>query len=166
MSLQCLSKGFRARSLRSSAAACFAWVMRTSISTVASAAITLVRVPPRITPGFTDMPCCRSFNFETAVIWRASSRMALCPLPGSRPAWAATPFTVSDVFADAFARGLHGAAPAGGFEHEHGGGLSGQRFGDFARGIAADFFVGDQKDGDRAAAALRARLAGPRWRRA
>ena len=36
----------------------------------------------------------RSVNFEMAVIWRANSRMALCPLPGSSPAWAAMPLTV------------------------------------------------------------------------
>ena len=82
------------------------------------------------------------------MIWRESSRMALCPLPGSRPAWAATPFTFSDVFADAFARGLYCTASGSGLENENSGGLSGERFGDLAGGIAADFFVGDQEDGD------------------
>ena len=72
----------------------FRVLMRTSISTVASAAITLVRVPPRITPGLTETPRCRSFNFEMAMIWRASSRMALCPLPGSRPAWGSDAFHI------------------------------------------------------------------------
>ena len=55
------------------------------------------------------------------------------------------------VIADAFARGLDRAARSGcGLEHEHGCGFSGERFGDFARGTAADFFVRYQKDGDRA----------------
>ena len=123
--------------------------MRTSISTEASAATTLVRVPPRMTPGLTEIPCCRLLNFEMAMIWRASSRMALCPLPGSRPACAATPFTLSVYSPTPLRAVFDGAANSGGgFEHEYRGGVAGQCFGDFARGIAADFFVGNQQDGD------------------
>ena len=92
-SLQCLSKGFSDRSLRSMPAACLALWMRTSIVADASAAITFERVPPWITPAFSDRPCFRLFSFAIAAICRASSRMALCPLPGSSPACAATPFT-------------------------------------------------------------------------
>jgi hypothetical protein len=71
--------------------------------------------------------------------------MALCPLPGSRPAWAATPFTLTTYSPT---RGLYRTASGSGLENENSGRLSGERFGDLARGIAADFFVGDQEDGD------------------
>ena len=60
-------------------------------------------------------------------------------------------FDGQSVVADAFARGLDCAARSGGgLEDENGGGFAGERFGDCARGAAADFFVGNQEDGDRA----------------
>lgn len=54
------------------------------------------------------------------------------------------------VIANTLARGLDGAALAGGgLEHEHGGGFASERFGDGPRRAAADFLVGNQKNGDR-----------------
>src|SRR5439155_1564006 len=38
----------------------------------------------------------KSFSYDTAATCRASSSMALCPFPGSRPACAATPLTLSE----------------------------------------------------------------------
>jgi hypothetical protein len=53
--------------------------MRMSTSARASAATTLVRVPPAITPGFTVMPCFRLVNRRFSGIWRANSTTALAP---------------------------------------------------------------------------------------
>lgn len=54
------------------------------------------------------------------------------------------------VFADAFAGGLDGAVSGSGFENENCGRIAGERFSNFARGIAADFLVGNDENGDRA----------------
>ena len=51
-----------------------------------SAAITLQRVPPRITPGFTVIPRLTSVKPAMISIWRASSTTALDPLSKSTPA--------------------------------------------------------------------------------
>src|SRR4029077_14720990 len=58
-------------------------------------------------------------------------------------------FDCQGVIAYAFARGFDGTSKSGGrLEDEDCGGFSGEIFGDFAGGIAADFFVGDEEDGD------------------
>ena len=94
-SLQRLSKGLRDRSLRSMPATCFALLIRTSISTKASAAITFVQVPPlnhaRI---YTDTPCRRLFIFAiTSDLARQFQDGAVSPCRDRSPAWAATPCT-------------------------------------------------------------------------
>ena len=75
-------------------------------------------------------------------------------------------FDGQGVVADTFARGLDGAAKSGGRLHDKdGGGFAGESLGGLAGRSAADFFVGDEEDGDGAGQAV-ARFAGPRWRRA
>src|SRR5258708_557170 len=68
---------------------------RPNVVARASSATTFGRVPPETMPTFTVMPRGRSWNRSIAAIWAASSWMALAPLPGSSPAWAATPCTIS-----------------------------------------------------------------------
>ena len=87
--------GRRDRNFLSSAAASFIFAMRMSTSARASAATTLVRVPPAITPGFTVMPCFRLVNAAIFGIWRANSSTALAPVWKSTPACEAFPFTVT-----------------------------------------------------------------------
>jgi hypothetical protein len=123
-------------------------LMRTSISTVASAAMTLVRVPPRITPGLTDRPCGRLFSLETAMIWRASSRMALCPLPGSSPACEATPFTVSVYSPTPLRAVLTAPRGAAGSSTSTAADSLASASVILREELAADFFVGNEEDGD------------------
>ena len=52
---------------------------------------TVARVPPLITAAVTVTPCPGSCRSSMAMIWRASSRTALTPFPGSSPACADTP---------------------------------------------------------------------------
>jgi len=53
------------------------------------------------------------------------------------------------IFADAFARGLDRAVESvRRLEHENGSRFLGEAFGDTARGVAANFFIGNEKDGD------------------
>ena len=59
-------------------------------------------------------------------------------------------FHAQRIFAYAFARGFDGASkPGGGFEHQHSGGFFRQGLSDLSRRMAADFFIGNQKDRDR-----------------
>ena len=67
--------------------------MRMSTSTTASAAMTLVRVPPLMTPGLTVMPRSSLVNLAIFSICRASSTIALAPFEKSTPACEATPRT-------------------------------------------------------------------------
>ena len=80
--------------------------MRMSTSTCASAATTLVRVPPAITPGFTVMPCFRLVNAAIFGIWRASSTTALAPALIVDSGVRRPSLHRDGVVADAFARGL------------------------------------------------------------
>ena len=68
---------------------------RTSISACASAATTFDRVPPSITPTLIVIPPPRSLSAYKRSICLASSRMALAPFSGSKPAWAARPSNLS-----------------------------------------------------------------------
>ena len=100
--------------------------MRTSISTAASAAITLVRVPPRITPGLTESPLLQIVQLRDGDDLAGEFEDGAVSLAGIESGVRGNAFHVQDVFADAFARGLYGTASGGGFEHENGGGFSGQ----------------------------------------
>ena len=60
-----------------------------------TAATTFDRVPPRTTPTFTVMPEPDPLSECSRSVWRASSRIALAPFSGSRPACAAFPSTLS-----------------------------------------------------------------------
>src|SRR5258708_7277029 len=56
-------------------------------------------------------------------------------------------FHAQRVFSDALAGGLESSVePGGGFENQYCGALLRQRFGDLARRIASDFFIGNQQD--------------------
>ncbi len=79
----------------SSAAASLSRSTRMSISARASAATTLLRVPPAITPGFTVTPRSSRVNPAIRSICRASSTMALAPAGKSTPACDARPRTVT-----------------------------------------------------------------------
>ncbi len=79
------SNGFSARNFCSSTAASRKRATRISTSARASAATTLERVPPAITPGLTVMPRSKFVNPAMHSICRASSSTALAP------AWKSTP---------------------------------------------------------------------------
>src|ERR1019366_6827092 len=73
------SKGLSARNFFSSAGASRKHSTRISTSTRASAATTLLRVPPETTPGFTVTPRCNGVKLAIWSICRASSSTALAP---------------------------------------------------------------------------------------
>jgi hypothetical protein len=87
------SKGLSAANFCCSSVASATRAMRKSTSAHASAAITLLRVPPWITPGFTVMPRPTSLNFTISSSWRASSTIALRPFSKSTPECDARPRT-------------------------------------------------------------------------
>ena len=105
--------------------------MRMSTSTCASAATTLVRVPPAITPGFTVIPCFRLVNAAIFGIWRASSTTALAPAPKVDAGVRRFPLHRDGVIADAFARGLEFALESRTrLEQQHDGALARGLFGE------------------------------------
>ena len=83
--------GCSARIARCTRSASARVIARASIVARASAGTTLARVPPETTPTVSVTPFAGSCRSSMARICRASSRIALTPLPGSRPACAETP---------------------------------------------------------------------------
>ena len=116
--------------------------MRMSTSTCASAATTLVRVPPAITPGFTVIPCFRLVNAAIFGIWRASSTTALAPALIVDAGVRRFSFHRDGVIADAFARGLEFALESRSrLEQKRNRALPRGLFGERPRSFAADFFI-------------------------
>jgi hypothetical protein len=76
---QRLSNGRNARNFLSNAGASLIRTTLMSISARASAAMTLLRVPPDMTPGFTVMPCSKQVNPAIRWIWRAGANFLRSP---------------------------------------------------------------------------------------
>ena len=85
------------------------------------------------------------------MICRASSRIALTPLPGSRPACADTPRAISSNCPTPLRLVLSAPPGSDGLEHQHRVALRRFRFDQRARGGAADFLVGGPQHDDCAA---------------
>ena len=115
---------------------------RTSTDAVAKSGTTLDRVPPEMTPTFTEIPRSRFRIASTASTCSASSRMALTPLRGSTPGVRRQAVNGQLVLADALARRLERAAGQRGLQHQHRLALPGFRFDQRAGRIAARLLVG------------------------
>ena len=107
------------------------------------------RCRPLMTPTLTETPRSRSCSVSIGRTWRASSRMALTPLPGSTPACAGCAADDDVVLAAALAAGFERAAGQRRLEHQHGVAAPGFGFDQRARGVAARLLVGRPQHDDR-----------------
>ena len=120
------------------------------MSTEASAATTLVRVPPCIYAGVDRNALLEIVQLGNHRDLARQLENGAVSFAGIESGMRRDAFHAQRVFAYAFARGFDRAAKSGGgFEHQHSGGFFRQGLGDLSRGMAADFFVGNQKNRDR-----------------
>ena len=116
---------------------------RRSSVAAARSAMTLAREPPETMSALMVTPRRRSFHFSRRAICAASSCTALMPFSGARPAWEARPWTMSSAsptpLREVFSKPR---GPSDGSSTKTASLRARFFFNQFARGFAADLFVG------------------------